>query len=447
MPNLARILYYLANAIRRLNWKRNDLERYKIKHLRRVVKYAFENVRFYHDLFRASGVYPEDIKSIQDLNKLPIIRKKEMRLYGVNGLISKDFSIDRLKRLTTGGSTGEPFSIYICAKEDDWRKAIYLRANISCGQKPRDRWVAIDVAERTSENSHLNKFFGIFERKIVPVTWSRHLQLQALSKLNPNIMDGFSSVMIMLARMAEARSITSIRPRIIFGTGDLINKQSKDYLERVFNAPYFDQFGCTEVDRTAWQCPERLGYHIDEDSVIMQFVDENGKEVAPGERGEIVYTSLFNYAMPLIRYGVADIGIPVDDECPCGRTLSLMKVVEGRSNSFLVFPGKHIVAPMSFIEVLKAFTLSEEIEQYRVIQKSENLVEIYVKKTSKYVDEEKIRSQLLANISNGLPRIAEVNFPEINFEIKFVEEIPLSGRGKLNVVFSHVPAFTRASPV
>jgi len=442
MPNLARISYYLFGAIRRLDWRRDKLEKYENRQLRKVVKYAFENVRFYHDWFKASGVYPEDIRNTYDLNKLPIIRKKELRQQDRDDLISEDFKCQKLKSLTTGGSTGEPFSVYICGKEDDWRKAIYLRANITCGQKPRDRWVAIDVAERAIETSFFHRRFGVFIREVVPVTWDRHSQLQAITKLDPDILDGFSGVMWLLAKEAEAKNMKSIHPRIIFGSGDLIDKSSRNYLEKVFNAPYYDQFGCTEVDRSAWQCPEHLGYHIDEDSVIMQFVDENGEEVAPGERGEIVYTSLFNYAMPFIRYGTMDIGVPIDEECPCGRKLPLMKVVEGRSNSFLVFPDGHVVPPMSFIETLKAFMLTEEIDQYRVIQKSKNFVGIYVKKTRENVDEEKIRSWLLTNILDGLPKVEKVDLSEVTFEVKFVDELPLSGRGKLNVVVSHVPAFT-----
>jgi len=441
MPNLARISYYLFGAIRRLNWSRDRLEKYENKKLKKVVKCAFENVRFYHDLFKASRVYPGDIRTIHDLSKLPIVRKKEMRQRERDDLISKDFEGEKLQSLTTGGSTGEPFSVYICGKENDWRKAIYLRANVTCGQKPRDRWVAIDVAERAIETSFLNSLFGVFIRQVIPVTWDRQSQLQAITKLDPDILDGFSGVMWLLAKEAELKNIEAIHPRIIFGTGDLADKVSRNYLEKVFNAPYYDQFGCTEVDRTAWQCHERFGYHIDEDSVIMQFVDENGEEVASGERGEIVYTSLFNYAMPLIRYGTMDIGVPVDEECPCGRKLPLMKVVEGRSNSFLVFPDNHVVSPMSFIETLKAFTLAEEIDQYRVIQKTKNLIEICVKKTRENVDEEKIRSRLLANISEGLPKVEKIDLSDVTFEVKFVDEFPLSGRGKLNVVVSYVPAF------
>ena len=441
MPSLTRVSYYLLKAMRRLRWDREKLDRYKNERLRRVVKYAFENVRFYHELFKNSGVYPADIRTSDDLNKLPIVRKSEMRKCSKSDLISREFRDGNLKVLGTGGSTGEPFRFFINRAEDDWRKAIYLRANISCGQRPRDRWAAIDVADRPIDTTYVQRLFGMFVRDVIPVTWSRVSQLGAIADLNPDILDGFSGVLWLLAKEAELKGVKSIRPRIIFGSGDLIDQSSRNYLEKVFDAPYHDQFGCTEVDRSAWQCRERLGYHMDEDSVITQFVDEEGEEVGSDERGEIVYTSLFNYAMPFIRYGTMDVGVPINDECPCGRKLPLMKVVEGRSNSFLVFPDGHVVAPMSLIETMKAFRLVKEIDQYRVVQKTRNFVEIYVKKTNEKVDEDRIGSWLLANILDGLPKVEKVDLSQVTFEVKFVDELPLTGRGNLSVVVSHVQAF------
>jgi len=444
VSNIVRLSYYVLAALNRPNWPRHKLEEYKNKRLREVVKYAYDNVHFYRQLFRASRVNPLDVKNDGDLNKLPVIRKREMKTYERADLVSKEFLGANLKRLSTGGSTGAPFSIYICGKEDDWRKAIYLRAHLSCGLKPRDRWVALDAVERAGENTRLQNIVGIFRRKVIPVNLDRTLQLEVITDANPDVLDGAcsSGALWLLAKEAQQIGSNSIRPRLIFGTGDLIDQSSRNHIEKVFDAPYYDQFGTTEVDRVAWQCRERLGYHMDVDSVVTQFVDEDGQEVAPGERGEIVLTSLFNYAMPFIRYGTMDVGIPLDDECVCGRNLPIMKVIEGRSNSFLTFPDGHVIAPMSFIETLKAYELSKEIDQYRVVQKRRNFVEIYVKKTNDKVDEEKIRQRLGANILEGLPKAEKVDLSEVTFDFRFVDDIPLTPRGKLNVVVSEVPAFS-----
>lgn len=436
MSNLARISYYLLKASRRLRWDKDKLREYQNKQLRKVVKYAYDNVLFYRQLFKTAGVKPSDIRTTDDLNKLPIVRKSEIKKRRETDLVSRAFNIRKLKFLRTGGSTGEPFSIHISRKEDDWRKAIYMRANISCGQRPRDRWVAVVDAERVTDTTSFQHLVGVFAQKVIPVVWSKDAQLKAIEKLKPDVLDGFSNALWLLAREVELRNVKSIHPRIMFGSGDLISQSSREYLEKVFGVPYYDQFGCTEIDRSAWQCPEKVGYHMDVDSVIMQFVDEDEEEVRPGERGEIVYTSLFNYAMPFIRYGIQDVGVPMDDECSCGRKLPLMKVVEGRSNSFLFFPDGHVVAPTSFIEIMKAFRLVKEIDQYRVVQKREDLVEIYVKKTSDSVNEERLRNWLVANILEGLSKVENVDLSKVRFKVRFVEDLPLTGRGKLTVVFS-----------
>ena len=168
---------------------------------------------------------------------------------------------------------------------------------------------------------------------------------------------------------------------------------------------------------------------MDQDSVVTQFVDREGEEVAPGEKGEIVYTSLFNFAFPLIRYNIKDIGIPINEQCSCEIKLPLMKVVEGRSNDFLVFSGNRIVSPMRFIEVLGAFNLVQEIEQYKVIQEKIDKVRIIVKKTNNI---------LLANLLKGFPNIMFSNKDESIFRIEFVNSIARTIRGKLSVVSSEV---------
>lgn len=441
VPDFSRISFYLLEAMGRLRWDRQRLEDYQKKRLRKVVRYAYAYVPYYHKIFKESGLTPSEINNVDVLSRLPITRKSDLKKQPYRNLISVEYADAHLKALKTGGSTGEPFTLYINKKEDAWRKAVYLRANASCGQRPRDRWVAVLDAERASDTSFVQHATRIFAKQIIPVTWTRAAQLNAIEKAGPDVLDGFPSALWMLARETELKGQSSVHPRLIFGSGELISKSSRRYLERVFEAPYYDQFGCTEIDRSAWQCPEKNGYHIDVDSVVMQFVDHEGEEVGSGERGEIVYTSLFNYAMPIIRYSTRDIGIRLDQDCPCGRSLPLMSIMEGRDNSFLVFPDGHIVSAMSFIETLKAFLLVKEIEQYRVVQRSTDLIEILIKKAHEGVDESRVRDWLLTNISRDLPKVENLDLQGVRFEVKFVDSLPLTRTGKLNVVTSNVTAF------
>jgi phenylacetate-CoA ligase len=385
----------------------------------------------------SNGIDPRDIRGVQDLHKIPVITKKLMRQYPLTDLISKQYDFRRLKAFSTGGSTGEPFTIYIDEKEDAWRKATYLRANISCGHKPRDNWVALIDPQYSSGKHRIQQLLGLYFRNIIPVTTSRTLQYATTCRFNPHVLDGFPSSLRLLALQHQRNRDRRIQPRIIFGSGELIDKPTIAVIEQTFGAPYFDQYGCTEIDRSAWQCIRRQDYHLDCDSVITQFVDEDGNEVGSGEKGEIVYTSLFNYAFPLIRYNIEDVGIGIDDNCSCGIPLPLMKVVEGRSNAFLVFPDHKLVSPMRFIETLGAFRLERAIDQYRVVQETPTRISIYIRKTTPGVDETHITRLLKSNIQRGFAEIA-ASVNQIHLETEFVEEMPRTTRGKLNVVTSRV---------
>jgi phenylacetate-CoA ligase len=405
---------------------------------RKVVKNAFDNVPFYHQAFQAKGIYPSEIRGLDDLNKLPIFTKSDLKKIPEVDLISSKKNIKSLKKLTTGGSTGKPFSVYLDENEDAWRKSIYLRANVVCGQKIRDKWLAIIDNQYSNESSRLQKMLGFYVRTIVPITLDRTSRFKAVQNSKVDVLDGFPNALFLLARDYEENGGASIQPKLMFGSGELVDKHTISFLERTFHAPYLDQFGCTEIDRAAWQCAEQSGYHMDVDSVIIQFVDEEGNEVGPDEEGEIVYTSLFNYSFPILRYNIEDVGVPMEGECPCGNKLPLMKVVKGRLNSFLVFPDDQIISPINFIEVLGAFKLEHEIEQYKVIQETKNHLRIFVQKKEPSVDENKTRETLLTNLSMGLPRVTSK--PEdVSFDIEFVDEIPHTSRGKLNVVSSLLP--------
>ncbi|MEM3640371.1 MAG: phenylacetate--CoA ligase family protein, partial [Candidatus Bathyarchaeia archaeon] len=208
----------------------------------------------------------------------------------------------------------------------------------------------------------------------------------------------------------------------------------RSYMEKVFHAPFYDQFGCAEVDRTAWQCPEKTGYHMDVDSVIIQFVDESGEEVSEGERGEIVYTSLFNYAQPFIRYYIGDVGVPLSGKCSCGRNLPLMKVIEGRKDSFLLLRDGRLLPPMTFWTIMRYFEHANEIDRFRVIQKKTDMIEIYLKTKGRAVSSEYLEKRLIQHVQKCLG----VDDTLLKINVKFAEEIPMDNSGRLRSVICEV---------
>lgn len=97
----------------------------------------------------------------------------------------------------------------------------------------------------------------------------------------------------MLAQSVKERGITDITPKAVISTSELLDPGTREYIDSVFNVRMVDHFGCVELNRTAWECSEHAGYHIDVDAVVMELISDN-EAVAPGERGEVVYTGLYN---------------------------------------------------------------------------------------------------------------------------------------------------------
>jgi len=419
--------------IKRAYWNQDRLAEYQNKRLRKIIKYAYDYVPYYHKKFRKLGIKPLYIKTKKDLNRLPIISKDEIR-ENLKEMISKKFNVNDLKMLSTSGSTGEPLILYITGAESEFRKAKHLRANISCGQKLRDRWVVITAPHHFGEATKLQRMLGFYAPTPVSVFNDVSTQILTLERMKPDILDGYSSSLLILAKELKKREIGTIRPRFIIGGAELIDDNSRHFVEKVFSAPFYDQYSSVELERIAWQCPVHQEYHMDVDAIIIQFVDKNGDEVSTGERGEIICTSLFNYAMPFIRYTIGDVGIPSDGLCTCGRTLPLMKVVEGRRDSLLLLPDGRILTPRTFTIAMNMFKFYRYIDQFRVIQKKPDLFEFNLKMKDDGFKESIMEIELLAHLKT----MFKLNMNEVRFEIKFVEDIPLDRSGKLMAVVSEL---------
>ena len=417
-------------------WKQEKLADYQNKRLRSIIKYAYDYVPFYHQKFKELGIKPYEIKTTQDLNKLPIIKKDEIRL-NVEKMISQAFDKNDLKMLSTSGSTGKPLFLFVSKSESEFRKAKHLRANMSCGQRPWDRWVTITAPHHFAEATKLQEMLGLFAPTPISVFEDMTKQITLLDKIKPDVLDGYSSSLFLIAKQIESGESNRIKPRIIFGGAELLDAYSQKYVETVLNAPFYDQYSSVELERMAWQCSERRGYHIDADAVILQFVDSGGEEVSNGESGEIICTSLFNYAMPFIRYAISDVGIQSDELCTCGRSLPLMKVVEGRKDSLLVLSNGHIMTPRAFTIAMNMFKFYTYIDQFRVIQRRTDHFEFHIKMrdithANRRPDESLVERELVAHFS----RIFRLNRDEMKFDVKFVEAIPLDKSGKLMTVVS-----------
>ncbi|MEM2546213.1 MAG: hypothetical protein QXM37_01110 [Candidatus Bathyarchaeia archaeon] len=377
---------------------------------------------------------PEDIKTVDDLPKLPIIRRDEVKR-NLERMISAEYDVNELKMLKTSGSTGEPLCFYISEAEDEFRKAKHLRANIALGQKLRDRWVTITAPVHFNESTRLQRFLRIYCPLPVSVFDDVATQFSRIESFKPDILDGYASSLLLLAKEAAKRGHHNIKPKFMISGAEVIDARSRRFIEETFEGPLFDQYATAEFERLAWQCEEKGEYHIDADSVVLEFIDRNGEPVGPGETGEIVCTSLFNYAMPFIRYALGDLGRPSkSNDCSCGRSFPLMEIVEGRANDVIVLPDGRVMSSVTFLAGIYQLSFYNDMYKFRIIQRDINRFQFLVApREGSRVDRDAAEKE----VKEYFGRMFNVG-DEVDFRLDVVDDIPLDRSGKFRVVVSEV---------
>lgn len=435
LTNYLRVLYYMNSLRRHDHWSSRKLLEYQNRQLRYVVKYAFDHVPFYRAKIKEAGLKPEDIRTIKDLSKLPLITKDDIKK-NYRNVISDEFDIHKLKSCRTSGSTGEPLFFYLTKSEDEYRKAKHLRANIRCGQQPLDRWVTLVSPVYFGQTTRLQRLFGVYAPRPISVFTETRDQLSMLNSIRPDILDGYSNSLLALAKEIRKGDIKTVRPRFLLSGAELIDANSIQLIENAFSAPLYDQYGSAEFERLASQCTEKSGYHVDADSVVMQLVDKDGEEVGVGERGEIICTSLFNYAMPFLRYIVGDIGaLSTETECPCGRKLPMIRVIEGRKNSLIVLQDGRTLVPFSIIAAVMTFKSYDKIEKFRLTQSKRDLLELQVMMKKEDIS---VQNNLEKELADHIKSTLQLDPDSTSLLVELVDDIPLTKGGKLAIVVSEL---------
>lgn len=415
-----RFLWYLHKLRKTQWWARTEIEKLQEKKLKTILKHAYENVEFYHRRFRSEGIKPEDIKTVRDLKKLPRTTRFDLQR-NFPTLVSRGVSIDKCRKYTSSGSTGTPVTVLSHGKTESYRAALFMRPFFENGLKMKDKMVRIS-ASPPNEKKWYEKL-GLMRKVCLHPNEPIKPAVKLLAKYKPEAVYGHSSYIYLLAKEIAETKNDRINPRLIFTTAELLTFTSRSFIESVFGLKIFDFYGCVEVERVAWECKKHVGYHMDIDSQVIEIVNDHDEQISPGERGEIILTCLYNYTMPLIRYEVGDTGVSIDDECPCGRGLPVMKSIEGRADKFIELPSGRLVPPTSFLDIDEV----PGIGQFQVIQQKKDRIVVKLVAGIGFLKTTPLQVQGLVERIVG---------DEVHVDIKLVDRIPREKSGKIIVVKS-----------
>jgi phenylacetate-CoA ligase len=244
--------------------------------------------------------------------------------------------------------------------------------------------------------------------------------IEALLRFRPTIVCGYPSTLQQIAAAIGDRDRQRVRPRRVFCGGELLTAAARRAIEAAFGAPLFDFYGAHEFNLLASQCPAGHGYHVCDDSVLVEIVDERGRPVAAGVRGEVIATALHSYTMPFVRYRTGDLAIRGGDACACGARCSTLRRIEGRSADYLRLPGGRRVHPYAITAQL-ADREGAWVSQHQLVQTTPAgvLLRLRTARQAAASDLERVRAEGAAILGAG-----------VRFEVVVVEHIPSGPSGK-----------------
>ena len=384
---LLRVLWYCYELSRNQWLKPAELKKLQEKRLKAILRHAYENVPLYHEKFDSVGIKPTDIRTVEDLSKLPFTAKQEVWNGMPDQSIAKGYNINECVKISTSGTTGGPMPIYYDKRFWDYFVATHYHRMIrAMGFSPWDKTVKISyrmpgAGERSYElkrKSRGRQAFGPAfsllrgRYKHVYISHGADEILPDIIKYQPKIIESNPSYLRLVAEAMADKGIEKIHPKALETSTEVLDEPTRRFLESSFKCKVFDHYATWDTGLIAWECSRREGYHIDADLCIVEIV-RNGEPVEPHERGEIIVTCLLNYAMPVIRYRVGDLGILDDEQCSCGRSFLLLKSVEGRIVDCLSPPDGRIVSPKTIMTVVQG---TPGVSRYQVVQESRNKVTI-----------------------------------------------------------------------
>ena len=326
---------------------REEMKKLQSEKLVKQVKHVYENVPYYRDLMDKKGVTPDDIKSIDDLHKLPFISKADLRDAYPYGLLATPLS-ECVRIHSTSGTTGRRVVAFYTQKDIDLWEDCCARAIIATGASKED------VCQVAYGYGLFTGGFGLNggSQKVGCLTLpmssgNTERQVQFMTDLGATILCCTPSY---AAYIAEYLQEQGYKPEDIplkagiFGA-EPWTEEMRQGIEKALGIKAYDIYGLTETTGpgVAFECSEQTGMHVNEDHFFAEIIDpDTGEVLGEGEKGELVFTSLDKEAFPLLRYRTRDICVLSRKKCSCGRTLIKMAKPMGRTDDMLIIRGVNV---------------------------------------------------------------------------------------------------------
>ena len=419
----SRRLDLLSQIERTPNLSRAQVQEIQWQLLSAVLDHAQKNVPYYREMFRSLGIQSRDVRNMNDFGKLPILTKDIIR-ERQRELVREDVPFDTLYKHHSGGSTGVPLTFYRERSYVDIAEAGTFRNWMQCGWHPGEMvaffWGGDERFYKMPKwefrlRQHMRRIYQFDPFSSGPQEMDEWLRIWP--SLGARIVHGYASTIARFCEHIEKTGtfITSVRG--VFTTAEKLFPSQRDTISRVFGCKVYDCYGSSEVQNIAAEC--RHGrMHVNADFVVLE--TEQSSPGFDSQAKPFLVTSVWNYAMPFIRYRNEDCGSLIEKDCDCGNSFPLMELNISRVSDIFVLPNGRIVHGEFFTHLMYG---SEGISTFQFHQTATDHITIWVV-PSEGSDEARRRT-----LSSAVAQVRALS-PELTVEVRETDNIPLSWAGK-----------------
>jgi phenylacetate-CoA ligase len=353
-------------AVERL--RRPELERLQLARLQKTVARAAARVPLYRERLRKAGIASRDVRSLDDLRRLPFTTKADFRDAYPFGLLA--VPMEQIVRIhASSGTTGKPTVVAYTRRDLDTWSDVMARTVMAGGVGPGD--VVHNAYGYGLFTGGLGFHYGA-ERvgaAVIPISGGfTDRQLMALQDFGSTVLCSTPSYALYLAEALDEAGVDarSLRLRVGFFGAEPWTEGMRQALETRLNLMALNIYGLSEVigPGVSVECPERAGMHVAEDHFLPEVVDPVTLEAVPaGRTGELVFTTLTKEALPLLRYRTRDLTTLDRAPCACGRTLARIGRITGRTDDMLIIRGVNVYPS----QVEHALTLVAGVEPHYLL--------------------------------------------------------------------------------
>ena len=326
---------------------RDEMSALQLDRLKKIVKYAYERVPFYKKKFDEIGLKPEDIKTLEDISKIPYTTKTDLRDNYPYGLLA--VPMDEIVRVhASSGTSGKPTVVAYTKNDLDMWSDCVARLIVAAGGKKSD------VVQISFGYGLFTGALGLHQgwekvgASVIPASsGNTERQVMLMKDLGATALVATPSYGLYISEVMEKMGIKKedLKLRIgLFGSEASSPEMHKELQDKLGVFPT-DNYGLSEIigPGVSGECEYKCGMHINEDHFYPEIIDrETLMPVADGEWGELVITTLTKEGLPMLRYRTKDITRLITDKCKCGRTTTRMDKIQGRSDDMLIIRGVNV---------------------------------------------------------------------------------------------------------